>query len=1061
LAPLCIFSAGAEDNTSDHAAELPWLRYFNQAPGIELLLNLMMGRLLKHTDQVNLLQKLNVPIIQLLRSYSQTPEQWQLDPQGLPAITAVFSFAQPELFGAIAPMVVAGTMPIQPGDPAHVLRTFIPIDERIETLCRRVRRWVRLRRLANSEKRITIILHNNPCKGVEATVGLASGLDTFDSLALVLKKMKAAGYHVENVPEKGSDIIDMIMERKAVAEFRWTTVDEIITKGGALYMMDADEYLPWFNQLPETARNKVLKDWGPFPGESMAYEHNGKKVLVVTGIQYGHIRVMAQPKRGCYGPKCTGEVCRILHDPTLAPPHQWLGTYKYIQENSDAVIHFGTEGALEFLPGKQSGLSEACFPEISIGDLPNLYIYSMDVTGEGLTAKRRGQAVLVDHMTPVYRPTPLDDKTRQLLDLMEQYHKAKNMAETGRCDFIGQQIAPLLKECGLTQTVPDKERLPRVLATARRKISRIEQALMPEGLHLLSVPPEADGVARLLATMLQSPPQGLPDTDEIAVWVKDDTFTFGHSEFFPTSYDRAVSVLQNLLTGCDMDPSREEFAVLDKYCKDVADRVARCTVEISHLLCGLNGRFIPPGLSGSLSQGKIDALPTGRNFFATDITTLPTLAAWKIGKQMAAKLLLKYLEEEDRFPESIGISIWSSDAFKSDGELLSQIFALMGAMPVWDNQNKVAKTVPIDLEALVIEMPDGSRRPRPRVDITIQTSSIMRDLVPNFCELLDQTVTMLSRLEEPLDRNFIRKHTIEQIDQLRLQTKEELSDKQIRRMATFRVFSTAPGTYSLGVGLALDASAWQDAKDLAEIYINQGGYAYGADRKGATLDYGHAAMRLFADQLARLDVTYMKQSSVEYDVLDCSCYAVAFGGMAAATKAIGKKGPKLYWGDSTVASNMEVCDLADEVGKSARVKLLNPTWFQHMRGHGFKGAQSVASRVNNLFKWSATSGQVSKQLFDEVVRTYILNEENRQWLREINPYALEEITRRLLEAQSRGLWQADEDLLGEVKLAALEIEGDMEELMGEVKEEFQGNKVEVLTAKDVEKWKLDFRIEDK
>lgn len=1050
LAPLCVFCAGAEGAAAADPQGPPWMDFFRQPPGVELVLSFMAGRLLKTAGHTDLLRALDVPIIQLLRAHGQTPAQWQDDPRGLAAITTVYSLAQPETFGVIAPVMVAGTEPARPDEPDNGLRTFVPMDERIQTLCRRVRRWVRLRRMPNRDKQITFVLHNNPCKGVEATVGMAVGLDTFESLAQVLQAMKAAGYDVGDAPASGSEILDAIMSRKAVAEFRWTTVDEIIDKGGALHLMGKDEYLPWFEGLPEPARRKVLTDWDVFPGQGMVYRNNGEDVLVITGIQYGRIRIMVQPKRGCYGAKCTGEVCRILHDPELAPPHHWLAVYKYIGENADAVVHFGTEGALEFLPGKQAGLGPACFPEISIGDLPNLYVYVMDVTGEGLTAKRRGQAVLVDHLTPVYRPAPLDDDTRRLEELLDQYNRARNMGEAGRLDIIGREIAPLLVSCGIADTPPDEDSLPEATTMARRQIQRLKRALMPEGLHRLGTPPGPPGISRMLATLLQTPPPGLPDAQTVAAGSSD-----GH---LPV-YDRVAAVLEGVITdrspAINADPtSRESLA---GFCRDAAGRITRCSCEIDHLLRGLDGRFIPPGLSGSLNRGNLDVLPTGRNFFATDVTALPTRAAWEMGRQMADKLLLKYWDEENRFPESVGINIWSSDAFKSDGELLCQILSLMGARPVWDHQGRVHETRAMDLEELFLTLPDGDRRQRPRVDVTIQTSSIMRDLVPNFCELLDRAVVMVSRLEEPEDLNFIRKHTREQMQRLREQTETTLSDTQMRRMATLRVFSSAPGTYGPGVGLALDASAWRDAGDLAEVYINWGGHAYAYDEQD-TVDYGLKAQQLLADQLARLDVTYMKQASAEYDVLDCGCYAVAQGGMAAAASAVGPKMPKLYWGDSTLPAEADVCDLQDEIQKSARAKLLNPAWIAHMRRHGYQGAQSAASRVNNLFKWSATSDQVPKRLFDDVVRTYILDEQNHAWLRQTNPYALEEITRRLLEAASRDLWQADADMLAAVQAASLEIEGDMEENMGDVREEFQGSKVEVLTANDVAQWNFGWRF---
>ncbi|MBZ4658093.1 MAG: Cobaltochelatase [Desulfacinum sp.] len=1049
MMPVGVFFDGVEG--SDGHREPPWLDLF-KAAGVDVILNWMAGRLVKNADRLHLLEGLDVPIIQLLRAHSQSPDQWRADPQGLPAVTAVYSLAQPETNGVITPIPVAGSRqdPLQPAGIGY--RPFLPVSERIDTLCRRVKRWVTLGRTANRDKRITFVLHNNPCKGMEATVGLAAGLDTFESLARVLRQMKKAGYDVGTAPQRGSDILDAIMCRKAVSEFRWTTVDEIVRKGGALYLMDEAEYLPWFESLPESARTKVLNDWGPFPGKGMAYRDNGRDVLVITGLQYGNIRIMAQPKRGCYGAKCNGEVCRILHDPALAPPHHWLATYKYIQDHSDAVVHFGTEGALEYLPGKQIGLSDACFPEISIGDLPNLYVFVLDATGEGMTAKRRGQAVLVDHLSPVYRPAPLDDVAQQLEALLDQYYKAESMGESARLAAIGEEMAPFLVRCGLVEKAPDNSSLSEAVGLARRRLQKIRQSLMPEGLHLLGTAPDTAATAKILATILRTPPPDLPDLATLCTW-------FGNTA--ADAYEGAAALIEGILRGDTSNVPKEHRRSLVPYCKAVGERLAHCAGEIDRLLQGLDGGFISPGLSGALSRGNLEVLPTGRNFYATDVTTLPTRTAWKIGRRMADQLLLKYWGEEKRFPESVGISIWSSDAFKSDGELLCQILALMGARPVWDGQGRVRDVQAMDLAELTLTLPDGSRQARPRVDVVIQTSSIMRDLVPNFCELMDRAVVLLSGLDEPEECNHILKHAREEMARLRRETRETLSEARIRRMATLRVFSSAPGTYGLGVGLALDASAWQDRKDLAEVYINWGGHAYTADAGHQAVRYGLKAQQSLADQLARVEVTFMKQASAEYDVLDCGCYAVSQGGMAAAAAAVGGRQPKLYWADSSPSPGAEIGDLAEAIQASARAKLLNPAWIKHMRRHGHQGAQAASSRVNTLFKWSATSGQVPKGLFDAVVRTYILDEENRAWLRKENPHALEEITRRLLEAASRELWDADADLLAAVQSAALEIEGDMEETMGEVQEEFQGGKVDVLTARDVEKWKMEWKIGDR
>ncbi|WP_028580203.1 cobaltochelatase subunit CobN [Desulfogranum japonicum] len=1046
--PQCVLCTGGEGHApTNDKQNPPWTHFFQNTGSIELLVNCMAGRLLKSQDYLWVLEELNVPIVQLLRSHSQTPKQWLEDPQGLPAMSAVYSLAQPETFGTIAPTIAAAVETPWAGEPPRAMRTLVPLQERIEMLCRRIRKWVNLRTLPNANKRVTIILHNNPCKGLESTIGLAAGLDTFQSLGLLLAALQKEGYDIGEAPVDGHAILAAIQERKATSEFRWTTIEDIINSGGDLHRMSQEEYLPWFNELPLKTQAKIIEDWGEFPGQGMIYTENDKDVLVVTGIEYGNIRIMVQPKRGCYGSKCTGEVCRILHDPHLAPPHQWLGTYKYIQDNSDAIIHFGTEGALEYLPGKQLGLSGECFSDISIDALPNLYTYILDATGEGIVAKRRGQAVLVDHLSPVFRPAELDAGFLRLDTLLNEHDRATTSKEMRRLQIIEQEIAFLLVECGLAEEYLEPEELQDCLSTARRQITRMQQTLSPEGRHVLGSAPDITGTAKLLATMLRTPSPGLPDIATLA--------ENSDKKNLPV-YERAVQQLETLLTTTQEPEHERGVDELQTFCRDIQQRLQQCDQEIQHLLTGLSGKFIAPGLSGSLARGTIEALPTGRNFFATDTTVLPTRAAWETGKQMADILLKKYFQEEGRFPESIGISLWSSDAFKSDGELFCQILYLMGAKPVWSKQGKVLETEPLPLERLTVTWDDGSTVKRPRVDVTLQTSSIMRDLVPNFCVFLDQTVLMISRLDEPDEDNFIRKHTKEKMRQLADQTDKTLSEKQLHRLATMRVFTSAPGTHGLGVGLALDASAWKSKADLAEIYINWGGHACLSD-EAADISIS-AAHQALAEQLGNIDIAYMKQASAEYDALDCSCYAVSQGSMAAAASAVGGQQAKLYWGDSTLSESPEIETLAETLQRSVRTRLLNTTWIQEMQQHGYQGAQDVASKVNNLYKWSATSEQVSKGLFDDLVRTYILNQDNYAWLREANPYALEEITRRLLEAHARDLWEADEDLLAEVRAAALDVEGDMEEIRENGEGEIQGNQVDIITRQNVEQWKMEWKL---
>ena len=1027
--PLCIFTEGMiSDNASQE--RYPWLDYLEQAkPDLGLIFNFLAGRFLSGPSETELLLDLNVPVVQLLRMHGKTFEQWRDDPMGISSTGLIYSLAQPEIAGVIEPSAASVEEPGPDG-----LNAYQPLTERLESLCRRAKKWLALKKMPNSQKRVTFVLHNSPCKGVEATAGRAVGLDVFKSLDEVFPLMAEKGYDFGGAHPSGEKVHEMIMAKKALSEFRWTTVEEIVAKGGDLHRMKAEEYLAYFNGLPERARHKVLADWDEFPGEGMVYEQEDGPCLLITGLCFGNIQVMIEPKRGCYGPKCDGEVCRILHDPTISPPHHWLATYKYIQDTSDVVVHFGGEGALEYLPGKRAALSRDCFSEISLGDLPNINPYIMDVCGEGLMAKRRARAVIVDHLGPALSPVGLDDESRLFLDLLSQYEKAAQMDESARQEDLAAELIPLLEELGFADQ--KCEDLPQKLELAGRHLREMKNQMAPMGLHVLGVNPDLEETALMLAGILRLEAKDRPSLAELAA--------LGDQKNLEDEFDAAKETIKRIIN----DPSLSgEFKLKDGWVEQQAGNLAQSVRETSQFLKALDGGYIEPGLGGSLLAGQLDTLPTGRNFYTTDITRLPTRAAYERGRKLAGQLLARYLSEEGRFPQSVGISLWSSDAFKSDGEVFCQILDLYGITPVWESDGRVSGLEALPLEELTLLF-EGDKIPRPRVDVIIQTSGIVRDMLPNYIEHLDRAATLAGDLDEPLELNYLRKNNLEKIKDLKDRLGDDLGDDQLRRLAAYRVFSSPAGSYGIGVGLMLDASAWETENDLAEAYVNWGGVAYGAGDSAR----GVEAYQVFSDHMAKIDVAYMKQASPEYGLMDAGCYAAFQGGMAACAKAVGKKRPKLYWADNDSQGDGRVRDLKESLETGFRARMLNKKWLERLKEHGFQGAAKATGLVGTLYTWSATTDQVDKKLFDQCVEVLIKDQENYEWLRKENPHALEEMTRRLLEAHSRGLWQADDDHLALVETAALSVEGDMEDSMGEIMGEHQGSQVDVITRGQVEKW---------
>lgn len=958
-----------------------------------------------HEDNTSPFEQFGVPVFQVIRNYSDTAEKWAQSTDGLSPISVCYSLTQPEMLGCIEPTVLACNQQKESKRVSGKVNLADVVEDRVELLASRTVRWHILSRKTPAKKRVAIMLHNSPCKSVEATLTSAAGLDAAESAVRLMRRLWEDGYRVDNIPESGQALIELFLERKAFSEFRWTAVDEIVRKHGALAFVDVAKYNDAFLKLDAEVQAAVNDAWGAFPAEAMVHPNEtGAPSLVIAGIEFGNILVMIDPKRGCYGPKCDGEVCRILHQPDIPPTHHFLATFFYLQKQVDAIVSMGAESPVEYLPGKRAGLGKNCYPEIALGTLPVIYPYIVTATGEGLIAKRRGRGVLIDHLSPAKKKVS-DFSSR--LDDIEELHRQVLAANAVKDKMrLGKAQTQLQEKCVQSNLLPpgqDDQGFKTFFEMLPAKLSRLRNRKVDSKSHVLGHIPDND--TRLL-------------------------------------YEAEVEQF------CDTDWNRELFRA----------SLGETDNELNSVIRALEGQFIAPGQSGHLSRGKVDTVPTGRNFYGLDLKTVPTRTAWDVGRQMGEQLLQKYLKEEERFPETIGITLWSSDVFRSEGELISQILWLLGCEPKWMSGGKVKGIRPTAHDELTMEGIDGKTMPRPRIDVLVQMSGVVRDTLPVFYQMLDSAVSKVSELNEPNDVNFVRAHIQTQFAQLQSAvTSEELPF--LKKMAAKRVFSSKPGSYGVGVSLALDAAAWKDDADLAEAFINWTGYAFGSGMDNLSAQMENAAMAHYAGLLKSLDVSYQKASAAEYDALSCGCYSGFQGGMAVAKRGLGGGGTKLYWGDSVTAETPEIRDLSEEIDLGFSSRLLNPDWVDSQKQQGYRGASAVSTMVNAVHAWSATTHVVTKEQFDGICRVYVENEENRQWLKDANIYAFEEITRRLLEAHARGLWRADTQQLDSVQAAALSIEGDLEERIGETSGDFQGGSVDILTADQVEKWQYRYRIE--
>ncbi len=989
---------------------------------------------------VELLKKLNIPLFAPIISYYKDHEQWLANPEGLGA-QAAWSMAMPEFEGVIEPLII-GTVSRQGNNDGeeHIL----PVPDRVTRFAARVAAWLKLKRKANRDKKVAFILHNNPCVSVEASVGGGAHLDTLESAALIMRRMQQAGYNV-TPPASGKELIDNIMDRKAISEFRWTTVDEIVAKGGALELLDAERYRPWFEELPAATQQRMCEAWGNPPGEEKdgvpaAMVYDGK--IVITGVSYGNAVVCAQPKRGCAGARCDGQVCKILHDPDVPPPHQYVATYKWLAREfkADIIVHIGTHGNLEFLPGKATGLSSGCFPDIGIDAMPHLYIYNADNPPEGTIAKRRSYATLVNHLQTVMIPGELYGDLEAVERLLGDYRRFKSV-EPGKAHTISHMIADKVKSLQLLSGEISHENFESKIDDIHNALSVLKGTGIPKGMHVFGKLPENERLSEFVYAIAryENTPQSLRGLTAQALSRIDGENEQAFKERVDDNarqlckkyLEQAVplsEVLAALPNGDSLNSKsvRQVQQLIDKVCAGI-----QASDEISALFNGFNAGYIEPGPSGLMTRGRPDILPTGRNFYSLDPHKLPSPAAWETGRQLAGKTIDKYLKDEGRYPENIAFHWQSSDIMWTDGEGLAQMMYLLGTRPVWQSNGRVSSFTIIPLDELG----------RPRIDITVRVSGITRDNFPSAIDLLDEAVQAVAALDEPAERNFVRKHTFERLDNSSENKEEAL------RQANYRIFASMPGTYQAGTQLAVYASAWKTENDLSDVFLHWNGYAYGKGVFGAT---AHNSLK---QSLKTVALTFNKTASDEYDLTGCCCYFGAHGGMINAARVVSGNEIKNYYGDTREHGDAKVRTLEEEMRRVARGKILNPAWIEGMKEHGYKGAGEISKRVGRLYGWQATAKAVDGSIFDDVARTFMINEENRKFFEKENPWALEEIARRLLEAAQRGLWQPADDVKDELREIYIEIEGWMEEKMGDVQGEFQGGSIDIITADNVASWK--------
>jgi cobaltochelatase CobN len=982
------------------------------------------------------LAALDVPVLQGV-CVTTTRARWEESDFGLTPLDAAMQVAIPEFDGRI----VGVPFSFKEHSSEDSFRVGAPVaryvadPERTARLASLAVRLARLRRVPPEQARIAVLLSNYPSK--HARVGNAVGLDTPASAVRLLDALGQAGYGVESPFTSGDELMHAVIAAGGYDQ-------EVLTDsqiGAATARLDALDYADWFATLPASLRDAVVEHWGEPPGDLYVDGDD----LVVAGLELGNVFLGIQPPRG-FGENPIA----IYHDPDLPPTHHYLAAYRWIDRvfEADAIVHLGKHGTLEWLPGKALGLSAACGPDAVLGSMPLLYPFVVNDPGEGEQAKRRAHAVVIDHLIPPMARAETYDELARLEQLLDDYARIEAL-DPEKLPGVAGRIWELVREAELHRDLAVDER-PEDFAEFTRELDgylcEIKDIQIRDGLHVLGTEPAGDQRLGLIAAILRlgaGRVPGLRRAVASAFGLDEQALLADPGRRVPAApalierfdgpgataadlVDRLEEAQRALLAALESEgfragraeavctgvlgrPHDGVVASLRFACEEVVPRLARTGEEIGNLIHGLRGGFVPAGPSGSPTRGHVNVLPTGRNFYSVDPKAIPSELSWETGQRLARDLLERAERDDGRLPEMVGLVAWGTSAMRTHGDDIAEVLSLIGVRPRWNPESRrVVAVEVIDLEELG----------RPRIDVTLRISGFFRDAFPNLIELVDDAIDTIARLDEPVDRNFVRKHALEDRDRL----VAELSEGDAWRRATARVFGSKPGAYGAGLLPLIDARNWRTDADLAEVYEVWGGYAYGRGLDGAP---ARDAMR---NAFARIRVAVKNVDVREHDILDSDDFFQYHGGMIAAVRELSGATPHGYIGDSSDPASVRTRALDEEVRRVFRARVANPRWIGAMMRHGYKGAFELSATVDYLFGYDVTAGVVDDWMYGALVEKYVLDDAVSSFMRSSNPWALGAICERLLEAVDRGLWEEpDPDAVEGLRAAYLELEGELEE----------------------------------
>ena len=971
----------------------------------------------------------DVVVLQLITA-GVDRQRWQADPHGLPPRDLAMQVVLPEIDGRIATRAISFKGLGWRCERAQIdVVRYLPDPERIAFVAELARRWCALRRTPASQQRLALVLANYPQHDGRLANGV--GLDTPASVVRILQALQAHGYGVQDAPSDAQSLMERLQQcvTNDVSANDWRPAGQSLS---------LQEYRLAFAQLPDSLQQAMLRQWGLPEQDPMVRQGR----IMIPGLRLGRVFVGIQPARGWQI-----DLARSYHDADLVPPHAYVAFYVWVRRvwAADAIVHVGKHGNLEWLPGKSVALGPECWPDAVFGPWPHLYPFIVNDPGEGCQAKRRAQAVIIDHLMPPLTRAETYGALQHLERQMDEYAEALLIDPTRAKRLRSQMVQQVLTqglhvELGLT-AIHDESMREQLLQRLDTYLCELKEAQIRGGLHVFGMSPQGQQRIDTLLALARFPRGSEPRQDSLLRALAQD---LGLQGFDPLDADwgqawsgprpdvlqaidsrpwrhaghtreRLERLAQTMLASAQVPDAQSwprSRLVIQDILENVAPKLdASGSNEMMQLLRGLQGRFVPPGPSGAPSRGRVDVLPTGRNFYAVDTRAVPTPTAYATGALAAQRLIERHVQDHGQWPTAVGLSVWGTSTMRSGGEDIAQALALLGVRPRWaEGSGRV-----IDVEVI-----PAALLGRPRVDVMLRISGFFRDAFPGLIDLFDTAVKAVAQLpadDESDEMNPIRVR----VRQDQTQAQERGMPPQLAlRQATWRIFGPRPQGYGTGLQQLLEDDRWQGLSEIAQAYLRAGAYAYGQGEHGAL------ARAPFEAQVARLDAVVHNQDNREHDILDSDDYYQFQGGLAASVEHLRGTAAALYHGDLSQPGAPRIRSLAQELSRVVRSRAVNPKWLSAMRRHGYKGAAEMAATVDFLFAFDATTGQVADHHYALVTDAYLNDPINREFLLHHNPQALRQIGQRLLQAAERGLWADADAHIPSIRQALLEAEMRLE-----------------------------------